>query len=373
MSPHYVKQQRPITDVLRRSVAEDLPELAEIKQRFAAQDRRGRWGGRGYHCGARRARRRIAQGKRLIQIKAAPIGRQHLGRPRENAMFKYILVPVTGSEADMPVFRTAAALARLHSAHLVFLHVQLDVDRLVVPIASAEFGGGSGITELIESLQRETMARHDLAKSAVHSFCAGEHITLSYKPIDGAPTAEWRAVTGTEVEQLPVAARAADLVVMGRVRSDKLASVDVLNAVLMDSGRPLLIVPAQPPDRIGDVLAIAWKDTAEAAGAVTARLPLLEGARQVVILSVTEDEQADRAACQRLREALEWHNPATTVQHLARSNEEPARTLLKAAANLGVDLLVMGAYGHSRTRSLVFGGMTGQVLRAADLPVLLAH
>ena len=141
----------------------------------------------------------------------------------------------------------------------------------------------------------------------------------------------------------------------------------------MNGLQVLLIVPAQPPDRIGDVLAIAWKDTAEAAGAVTAGLPLLEGARQVVILSVTEDEQADRAACQRLREALEWHNPATTVQHLARSGEEPARTLLKAAANLGVDLLVMGAYGHSRARSLVFGGMTGQVLRAADLPVLCSR
>ncbi len=288
-------------------------------------------------------------------------------------MFKYILVPATGSGSDVPVFRTAAAAARLCNAHLVFLHVRLDVEKLVVPIASAEFGGGAGVGELIESLERETIVRHDRAKSTVYSFCAEAGIAMSTTPVDDAPTAEWRMETGDEADRLALAGRAADLTVLGRLRGDRPASTDTLNTALMHTGRPLLLAPENPPAQIGQTVAIAWKDTAEAASAVAAALPLLAGARQVAILSVTEDAKADEAACERLREALVWHNPVTTVRKLSRAGGEPGDVLLSAAADLGADLLVMGGYSRSRGREIVFGGFTRRILRSADLPVLLAH
>lgn len=287
-------------------------------------------------------------------------------------MFKYILVPATGTDADLPVFRTAVALARPHGAHLVFLHVRLDVERLIMPIASAEFGGGAGIGDYLESLEQDVLARHDRARSAVSAFCAGEKIAMSSTPIDGVPTAEWQVETGDEAELLALHSRAADVLVIGRLRG-KSAALDVLDATLMEAGRPLLIVPPQPPVQIGQVVAIAWKDTPEAAGAVTAALPLLAEARRVVILSVTEDVKADPAACERLRRALIWHNVATTVQHLAPEGLQPAERLLKTATEIGADLLVMGGYSHSRMRQVVFGGFTRHVLSAAELPVLMAH
>lgn len=288
-------------------------------------------------------------------------------------MFKYILVPATGTDADLPVFRTAVALGRLHGGHLLFLHVRLDVQKLIVPIAPAEFGGGAGIDEYIEALEQDALARHDRAKSAVYAFCAGRKIAMSRTPIDGFPTAEGLVETGDEADWLARLGRAADVVVLGRVRDDKAAAVDVLDAMLMEAGRPLLIVPPQPPPQIGQVVTIAWKDTPEAAGAVTAALPLLAEARRVVILSVTEDVQVDPAACERLREALTWHNVATTVQHLAPEGLQPADRLAKIATEIGTDLLVMGGYSHSRRREVVFGGFTRRVLRTTNLPVLMTH
>lgn len=288
-------------------------------------------------------------------------------------MLKYILVRATGFETDIPVFRTAAAIARPHRAHVVFLHIRPDVEHLVVPIASAEFGGGLGVAELIESLERETIVRQERAQRAVQSFCAEVGLSLSRTPMDDSATAEWRVVAGNEVDELVAAGRVSDLIILGRTPNGKSLSNDVVNAALMETGRPILLAPTQPPEQIGRVVAIAWKDTAEAANAVAAALPLLPGAKQVVILSVVEDAPADEAACERLREALAWHNPATAVRHLMRSGDDTASTLLKAAGEVAADLLVMGGYSHSRTREVVFGGVTKRIMQGADLPILLAH
>lgn len=288
-------------------------------------------------------------------------------------MFRCILVPATGEEADASVFRFALGVARLHAGHLVFLHVGLDVQRVTMRIVSAEFGGGSGIAEIIETLTRETTARHDRAKAAVEAFCAGEAIPMSATPLDAAISAEWRAETGDETHWMTVHGRVADLLVLGRPREGGTAANGLMDAALMETGRPVLIVPTRPPNQIGQTVAIAWKDTAEAASAVAAAMPFIATAQHVVILSIDEDTRTDLAACERLREALVWHNRLTTVQCLPAADDGPADTLLRLAGSLGADLLVMGGYGHSRMRELVFGGFTRRVLTAADLPVLMAH
>jgi len=196
---------------------------------------------------------------------------------------------------------------------------------------------------------------------------------MSAAPLDGAPSAEWRVETGDETDWLSVYGRVADLLVLGRMRGAKTVPMDVLDAALMETGHPLLIVPAQTPEQIGQTVAIAWKDTAEAASAVSAALPLLVAAQRVIILSIEEDPERDAAACERLNQVLLWHNRSTTVRRLKAAGCDPADTLLKAATELGADLLVMGGYGHSRMREVVFGGFTRRVLQAADLPVLMAH
>jgi len=288
-------------------------------------------------------------------------------------MFRFILVPATGTATDATVFQAALGVARLQGGHLAFLHVGIDVQKVTMPIASAEFGGGSGIAEIIDLLERETAARHDRANAAVQSFCSQAAIPMSTTPLDVALSAEWRTETGDQAHWMAVHGRVADLLVLGRPLVGGTIPLDVVDAVLMETGRPVLIVPTNPPGPIGQTIAIAWKDTAETASAVAAAMPLLAKAQRVVILAIAEDARTDPAACERLRQALVWHNRSTTVQCVPTSGDEPADTLLRLADDFGADLLVMGGYGHSRMREVVFGGFTRRVLHAADLPVLMAH
>ena len=96
-------------------------------------------------------------------------------------------------------------------------------------------------------------------------------------------------------------------------------------------------------------------------------------AGQVIILSVIEEVGADERSCERLRHTLAWHNRKTSVQCLQHADRPAVETLLAAAAAANADLLVMGGYGHSRLREVIFGGFTRHVLAHADLPVLMTH
>jgi nucleotide-binding universal stress UspA family protein len=189
----------------------------------------------------------------------------------------------------------------------------------------------------------------------------------------GLPSADWRTETGDEPYWLAEHGRAADLVVVGRARDGESVAMDILEAALMGTGRPVLIAPDDPRRELSGVVAIAWKDRAEAARAIAAAQPFLQLADKVVIMSVSEDAGSDEPSRERLRRALSWQNPAVSVQCVKPKGRPPADALLAAAQTVNADLLVMGGYGHSRTREIIFGGFTRRVLSHADLPVLMAH
>lgn len=288
-------------------------------------------------------------------------------------MFRYILVPAAGSQTHDAVFRTALTLARQSGGHLGFMHVQPDVLQLVSSVPATDFGGGAGIGTMIDQLQQDVDSCRDRAKEAVLAFCAREHVALTETPCSGAPSATFRVETGEETRLLPKYARAADLTVLGRARDGEAVAMDVLESVLLDSGRPLVIAPAQPVEQIGTHIAIAWKDTPEAARAVASAMPLLRKAASVTIVMVQEHPDDDSDAGRALRSTLLWHNPATTVRAIPAADHEPAELLLEVVQESHADLLVMGGYSHSRMREAVFGGFTRRMLRSAPLPVLITH
>jgi nucleotide-binding universal stress UspA family protein len=288
-------------------------------------------------------------------------------------MFRYILVPAGGSDADMPAFRTALALARAASGHVAFLHARLDVQKLVISMAAGDVGGTAGIGDVLQRLEQDAAEAEARSKQQVLAFCAQEHVALADSPLGERPSADWRSEIGNEARLLAAHGRTADLTVVGRLRDDGSVNLSVLQTVLLDSGRPLLVVPAQPPDAVGRHVVIAWKDSPEAARAVATTLPLLPAADRVTIVSVEEDARTTAAACDRLRRALIWHNTATTVRHVRPEGRDPAAALLAAVTAEGADLLLMGGYSHSRLQEVVFGGVTRHVLQTADLPVLMVH
>lgn len=292
-------------------------------------------------------------------------------------MFKTILVPAGGADTDTPVFETALAVARLSGAHLVFLHIRVDVRDVIASMAAGDLGAsGVGMGSLIDEMEADATRLQAAAKSAAEAFCAREKIPMVEAPTGAATgvTAEWRTEIGRLSDAIAAYARATDLMVAGRSPSRAGVGGEVLEAGLMDSGRPLLIASGKAPDALtGGTIAVAWKDTPEAARAACAALPFIATAAKVLLVSVHEQGGRHDKSVDRLREMLSWHNPNVSVLSLEVNNEAPVDLLLAEVVKSGASVLVMGGYGHSRLREAVFGGFTQKVLDEAAIPVLMAH
>jgi nucleotide-binding universal stress UspA family protein len=288
-------------------------------------------------------------------------------------MIKTILVPSTGTDSDAGAFASALAVARRFDAHLDFLHTRIDAATIAATIAP-EVSSAQVVTDLINKVEEEAEQREQKAKQLFESFCWREGLALAETPPEpSAPSARWLREIGTEAYWLLEYARAADLLIIGRPSDDPIAPSDVLESALLNSGRPLFIPPSAPVAGLPDTVVIAWKATPEAARAVTAAMPFLSIAKQIVIMTVAEDATAlEEEGAARLMANFRWHGFPVSVRRLQPDARGPAETLL-AAAREQAALLVMGGYGHSRLREWIFGGFTQRVLRDAEVPVLIAH
>ena len=289
-------------------------------------------------------------------------------------MIKSILVPATGSDSDNAVFASALAIARAFDAHLDFLHVR--VDPAAVTATMAMDGAGSVlVTGLVDKIEEEANRRGETARQLFQRFCEREQLALANAPKSGArpaPSANWLQEVGDEAHWVTEYGRSADLLVIGRPRSDQGVAIDTIEQALLNSGRPLLIPPATPLAAFPETVVIAWKAAPEAARAVTAAMPVLHIAKQILIVTVAEEHGLSDDESARLMTTLHWHGLSASTRHLQPGQAGAVGALLAAVGELGA-LIVMGAYGHSRVREWIFGGFTEHVLRGAEVPVLMMH
>ena len=145
--------------------------------------------------------------------------------------------------------------------------------------------------------------------------------------------------------------------------------------LVMGCGRPVVLAPARARDAINRTVAIAWKETAEAARAVTSAMPLLLKSERVVVIAANEGDGPSRIAdsAARLVTQLGWHGTRAEARPILSEVRDVPEAILGEANDVGADLLVMGAYGHSRLTEFVFGGVTRHVLNNDTLPVLMFH
>jgi nucleotide-binding universal stress UspA family protein len=193
--------------------------------------------------------------------------------------------------------------------------------------------------------------------------------------------AEWRAEKGPHIDPTGVViehSRSADLIVAGQTDPDWESSPlrDVAEHLALESGRPVLVVPyvGRYPE-IGRNVVIAWKAGREAARAVFDALPILKQAEQVQILEIDEGGggRNGTSADTSIAVALARHGIKPAVRTSVAGEISVGDEILSRLADMGADLLVMGAYGHSRMRELVFGGVTRHIARHMTVPTLFAH
>jgi nucleotide-binding universal stress UspA family protein len=191
----------------------------------------------------------------------------------------------------------------------------------------------------------------------------------------GAPRLSWSESTSDALSAFARRALYADLMILGQHDARDPAAgelpADFVTRLLIDTGRPALVLPyAGTPAPIGRIALVAWKETREAARAVSAALPWLCGAEEVHVVCHGDEPEAPL-------QALDSYLKARGVTaRLHRGGPEQAgvgESLLSQAADLGADLLVMGCYGHSRAREWALGGATRSILQSMTVPVLLMH
>jgi nucleotide-binding universal stress UspA family protein len=189
---------------------------------------------------------------------------------------------------------------------------------------------------------------------------------------------DWRAASAYPAEFLATEARAADLVIVGRPDGDAVffpqQSLDIGDAV-MQAGRPMLIVPANQTCLPLHRALLAWKDTPQARRAAAAALPLLARIENVMVVETVSDPRDKEAAARRVADVAAWlqrHGIAASAS--AELTAEDAGDVLRSiAAENAVDLIVAGAYGRSRLREWVFGGVTRNLLQHCPVCTLLMH
>jgi nucleotide-binding universal stress UspA family protein len=289
-------------------------------------------------------------------------------------MIRTILVAATGDATDSATLAAALAVARPFGAHLDVLHVRVDPINTAVAMA-ADAGSGALTQGLLDELEQDVRRREAAANDAFTRLCAGAGLAVPGTPSAGprdTPSAEWHVETGDEPRWMAAYGRTADLIVAARAPNRDAVGRSTLEAVLFETGRPLLIAPAATMPASLDRVAIAWKPSPQAARAVALAMPLLRRAKEVVVATV-EEQPEEPSDADRLVRNLAWHGLAARAEQLKPGPEGAAATLLSGIAGRA-DLLVMGGYGHSRLREWVFGGFTERVLSSdALLPVLIAH
>ena len=168
-------------------------------------------------------------------------------------------------------------------------------------------------------------------------------------------------------------ARIFDLTVLGRPSSGHAEpSLATLEAVLFESGRPILIAPPTSSAKLGDTIVIAWNGSTETARATAFAMPFLRQAARVIVVTV-EGGTVPGPTGDLLARSLRRNGIPSEAITVPRDRRTIGEALLRHTAALGADLLIKGAYTQSRLREMIFGGATSHVLAEATLPVFMAQ
>lgn len=278
-----------------------------------------------------------------------------------------LLVPVDGSASGRVVLKTALQVAREHDAHVDAVHVRPD-PRVGVPLVGEGMSAGM-VEELIDLAEKETAARAREARALFEQIQAEHGLPLTADPTGPAPSIAYAEVEGREEEEIARRGRVHDLIVLARPqqRPDGDAAV-IFNAALFETGRPVLVAPIHE-GIIGRHVAVAWNGSAEAARAVAAAMDFLNRAETVEVVSADPDKASD-VRLKDLVDYLGWHGIAVRP-HASGEASHAGEAVAHAVA--AADLVVMGAYSHSRLRQLILGGVTRYMLEHAPQALLMAH
>ncbi len=284
---------------------------------------------------------------------------------------KTILLPLENGDGLRAMLETAWLAALSFGSTIEGLYIRRALPGVVV----ADIGGyAAAAPDLVESFEAEDRERGERARANFEDFLRAKGVTLGADPAaEGQPAAAWAQEIPPGDAAVGMYARLFDLTVVGRpVQGASTPAASTLETVLFDSGRPILIAPPDPPKSLGRTVVVSWNGSTETARAVAFAMPFLSRAERVVVLAVAGVMVPGPSAAEAARQ-LKLNGIEAESRDATTDGRGGGETILAEAAALGADLLVKGAYTHSRLRQMIFGGATSQILAEAELPVFMAH
>jgi len=277
--------------------------------------------------------------------------------------YKTILVhfdttPQAGARLEL-----ALSIAQSFGAHLIGLYLP----------ERAQLPGLFGVTippSLLDQMSREKLRRRNEAADSFDRAVSGFGLT-SY---------EWRAPAGFSTDTAINESRYCDLAIIGQRNPEEpnpFLPEDFEESLLMGTGGPVLMTPYTAKDvKVAENVLVAWNGTREATRAVKDALPLLTRARKVTVMTIgprPADAESPDALAADVARFLSRHGIHAETVFDANIGIDAGEWILSRASDLGAQLIVMGAYGHTRLRELILGGVTRTLLNEMTVPVLMSH
>jgi nucleotide-binding universal stress UspA family protein len=275
-------------------------------------------------------------------------------------MFRTIMVHVDDDCADR--LDLAVDLAKRFNSSLI--GITAGVPRLPIEVYDAGLGGVAVGPEFSTFDREHLKAEFGKLAETFKQATAGAGIET-----------DWLAYFEAPSVAVARAATSADLIILGTGDTSLLGNLALASAgdVVLHTGRPVLVVPKGCRKLALDKVIIAWKDTAEAQRAISDALPFLKQAGSVVVFGVASTETTDDAALAAPLGFLVRHDIAATSEVVPHGNATVEDEVLNYAVKARATLVVAGAYGHSRMREWVFGGVTRGLLTRSHIPTLFSH
>ena len=276
-------------------------------------------------------------------------------------MIKDIVVNLSVGEKPSPAGDYAISVASAFEAHLTGIAFLYDP---IVPVS----GAGYIPAEVIESQERENEAA---TKAAIERFsAAANRAGIAIEPL--TLSASFAGVG----DQFGHIARRFDLSIVGQAEPETSGVEEIIaEAALFESGRPVIVVPyiQKGPLKLDNVM-VCWDGSRASARAAADAMPLLERAKKVEVVTVTNERgKQDEIEGADIGAHLARHGLVVEVKRTVLGDIDVADILLSHAADAGTDFIVMGGYGHSRLREFVLGGVTRSILHSMTAPVLMSH
>jgi len=283
---------------------------------------------------------------------------------------RVILVPVADRPECAKALRTAFGLGQRLGANIHGCHIRAHSDSDVA--LPSELGSLAGDDAAWETAWkgRKTQKSGTAAKALFGKIAEGYDFPLIKKP-RSVPGAVWLEKVGSPDKVLSIMGPVSDLVVVSRpsATGGKIARLFMV-AALLNSSRPVLVLPQSRPSTIGKHISIAWNQSAEAARAVAAAMPLLQRAEQVNIITSGPESGVGPKSTQLATYLRFW---GTKAERITVREDSDAKAIIKGCKESQSDLLVMGAYSRCRLRQRIFGGVTEFMLQRANIPVFMLH